>query len=129
MPKTKGKTPTKSNKSVASKVKRQKKAHVKISKNPKIGSTKMMEVLKGQAPKKKSTVVKSAKRNDGKKCSAKKAKALKLEKGKKQAEISPVKQGKKGPIGDKYIRYNDLICANDFYNPAHDELYRDSIDN
>ena len=30
---------------------------------------------------------------------------------------------------DKYIRYPDEICANDFVNPNHDALYRDSIEN
>ena len=30
---------------------------------------------------------------------------------------------------DKYIRYPDEICTNDFVNPRHDALYRDSIEN
>ena len=30
---------------------------------------------------------------------------------------------------DKYIRYPDEICTNDFVNPEHDALYRDSIEN
>lgn len=30
---------------------------------------------------------------------------------------------------DRYIRYADEICANDFVNPRFEELYRDSIDN
>jgi len=30
---------------------------------------------------------------------------------------------------DKFIRYPDEICTNDFVNPAHDALYRDSIEN
>lgn len=30
---------------------------------------------------------------------------------------------------DKYIRYPDAICANDFVAPNHDKVYRDSIEN
>lgn len=33
------------------------------------------------------------------------------------------------PAVDKYIRYPDAICANDFENPQHEELYRASIEN
>ena len=36
---------------------------------------------------------------------------------------------KKAAVIDKYIRYPDAICANDFNNPSHDRLYRDSIEN
>ena len=36
---------------------------------------------------------------------------------------------KKAAVVDKYIRYPDAICANDFNNPSHDRLYRDSIEN
>lgn len=32
-------------------------------------------------------------------------------------------------VNDKYIRYPDEICANDFVAPIHDALYRDSIEN
>lgn len=28
-----------------------------------------------------------------------------------------------------YIYYPDAICANNFVNPSHDALYRDSIEN
>ena len=41
----------------------------------------------------------------------------------------PKMKGKPAPPKDKYIRYPDSICANDFVNPEHDALYRDSIDN
>lgn len=30
---------------------------------------------------------------------------------------------------DKYIRYPDEICANDFNAPQHEAIYRDSIEN
>ena len=39
------------------------------------------------------------------------------------------KKGEDENLVDKYIRYDDAICANDFVNPTHDALYRDSIDN
>ena len=34
-----------------------------------------------------------------------------------------------GINSNKYIRYPDEVCANDFVNPEADALYRDSIEN
>ena len=38
-------------------------------------------------------------------------------------------QSRTPTLVDKYIRYPDAICANDFVAPNHDKVYRDSIEN